>query len=364
MKAILLIFCMLFSQAIYAQYTFKKLTQEGVKRTKNPTIAPIPKDWGDTSITVYSGGSVEMLKYFVNGDQYDNIFNPNPTGLYLNGQHFYFYCSPDKVSKQSVSDIADTYEFSYLGRNYLCTYTLREQAADSKYKCYNLFDITDTKKITQVSFASIHTGDDSFGDFNFDGAIDFITVLNKKPEGFKQKVTGNAYMVRAYTFKNGNAQALVSDKSKLPNYIYASCDENMDNFSVLQHDWMIPLKDSTGVEAKKKDYYAEYKPFEVKDNSIYTEDGIKVEKNKYSVVVGRFDDDGGAKEICEELKKKNLGNGHGYDLYIMMDQYGPQIKWMVLVGNYVTKAQAQQAVQTLRQHGYQDVELKDLKGAY
>ncbi len=355
---------MLFCQATYAQYTFKKLTQEGVKRTKNPTIAPIPKNWGDTSVTVYAGGSIEILKYFVDGDIYDNIFNPNPTGLYLNKQHFHFFCDTDKTSKQSVSDIADVYEFTYLGKNYLCTFTLREQAADSKYKCYNLFDITDTKKITQVSFPSIHVGDDSFGDFNYDGTMDFLNVINRKPEGFKQKITSNAYMVRAYTFSNGTSTLLVNDKTKLPHYIYGLCDENMDNFSVLQCDWMIKLKDSTGVEAKVADYYPEYKSFEVKGNDIFTEDGIKVEKNKYSVVVGKYSDEGGARQICEELKKKNLGNGHGYQLFIMMDQYKNDIKWIVGVGNYVTKAQAQQAIQTLKQHGYADVEIKDLRNAY
>ncbi len=363
MKAILLSIFVLLGQSVYAQYTFKKLTQEAVTRTKTPTIAPIPKDWGDTSVTVYQGGSVEMFKYFVNGDQYDNIFNPNPTGLYLNKQHFYFYCDADRTSKQSVNDIADTYEFTYLGRSYLCTFTLREQNADSKYKCYNLFDITDPKKITQISFPSIHMGDDSFGDFNFDGAIDFITVINRKPEGFKGKVNGNAYMVKAFTFSNGNARPLVSEKTQLPNYIYGSCDENMDNFNILQHDWFIPLKDSTGVEAKKADYYAVYEPFNPKDNALYTEDGVKVEKNKYSIIVGKFDDDGGAKEICAELKKKNLGNGHGYDLFITMDQY-KGIQWLVLVGNYATKPQVQQAMQTLRQHGYNDIEMKDLRAAY
>jgi hypothetical protein len=364
MKTILLSLMLLLSQTTFAQYTFKKLTQEGVTRTKVPAIAPIPKSWGDTSVTVYSGGSVEMLKYFVDGEIYDNIFNPNPTGLYLNKQHFYFFCDPDKTIKQSVSDIADTYEFTYLGKNYLCVFTLREQAVESKYKCYNLFDITDPKKITQVSFPSIHVGDDSFGDFNFDGTIDFLTVINRKPDGFKQKLHSTAYMVRAYTFTNGAARSLVNDKTKLPHYIYGLCDENMDNFNVLQCDWMMKLKDSTGVEVKVADYYPVYEPFEVKDNAIYTTEGVKVEKNKYSVVVGRFSDEGGATQICEELKKKNLGNGHGYELFIMMDQYNGDIMWIVVVGNYVTKAQAQQAMQTLKQHGYGNVELKDLRNAY
>ncbi len=200
MKILLVILSVLLSQISYAQYTLKKLTQKSITRTKTPTITPIPKEWGDTSITTYSGGSIEILKYFVEGKIYDEVFNPkNPTGLYLNGQYFNFYCDPDKISKQSVSDIAEIYEFTFLDRNYLCTFTLREQNLESKYKCYNLFDITDVNKITQVSFPSIHYGDDSFGDFNADSVMDFLTVISRKPENFKQKITGTAYMIRAST---------------------------------------------------------------------------------------------------------------------------------------------------------------------
>jgi hypothetical protein len=369
MKSILTILllcfvCCFVTHHAHAQYTFKKLTQESVTKTKMPTIAPIPKDWGDTSVTTYTGGSIEILLYFVNGDQYDNVFNPNPTGLYLNGQHFNFYCDPDKVFKQSVSMIADLYEFTYLKRNYLCIFTLREQNTESKYKCYNLFDITDTKKITQVAFPSIHVGEDAFGDFNFDGEMDFVTVINRKPEGFKGKTPNIAYMVKAYAIKGSVAKELRNSKG-LPHYIYGAADENMDNFSVLQCDWMMPLKDSTGVEQKVQDYYPAYEPFDPKGNGIFTTEGVRVEKNKYSVIVGRFDDDGGAHEICEEIKKKNIGNGHGYDLFIMMDQYGPRdIKWVVMVGNYITKSQAQQAANTLKQYGYTDVQIRDLKAAY
>ena len=120
--------------------------------------------------------------------------------------------------------IADIYEFTFLDHNYLCTFTMREQNLESKYKCYNLFDITDINKITQVSFPSIHMGDDSFGDFNADNIMDFLTVISRKPESFKQKITGITYMIRAYTISGGNSQSLVNDSTKLPNYIYALCD--------------------------------------------------------------------------------------------------------------------------------------------
>jgi hypothetical protein len=55
MKILLVILSVLLSQISYAQYTLKKLTQKSITRTKTPTITPIPKAWGDTSITTYSG---------------------------------------------------------------------------------------------------------------------------------------------------------------------------------------------------------------------------------------------------------------------------------------------------------------------
>ena len=162
----------LLCQISHAQYTLKNLTQKSITRTKTPIIASIQTKIGDTTLTTYSGGSTPILKYFVAGQVYDTILNPNPTGLYLNGQHFNFYCTPEKTMKQSVSDIADMYEFTFLDRKYLCTFTFLEQNSKSNYNCYNLFDITNVTNITQVSFPSIHMGDDSFGDFNADNVID------------------------------------------------------------------------------------------------------------------------------------------------------------------------------------------------
>jgi hypothetical protein len=364
MKALLIILCVLFSQTSYAQYTFKKLTQKSITRTKTPIIAPIPKEWGDTLIVTYSGGSVEIVKYFVDAEFYDNIFYVHPTGLYLNGQHFNFYCDPDNTVKQSVSDIADIYEFTFLDRNYLCTFTLREQNLESKYKCYNLFDITDVNKITQVSFPSIHVGDDSFGDFNNDNMIDFLTVIKRKPESFKEEITGTAYMVRAYTFNNGKAQPLINDSTKLPNYIYALCDENMDNFKVFQCDWQLPLQDSTGKILEKVPYY----DYTIRSygcdgyTPIYTLEKQKVERNKYSVVVGSFNEYKKFNRLAKKLKNKKVDAECG-GIFMILDQYNNDISFVLMVGNYVTKKEAEETVEKLKKLGYSS-KIKDLRSFY
>lgn len=363
MKILLIILSLLLCQISYAQYTLKKLTQQSIIRTKTPKITAIPKQYGDTLITVYSGGSVEILKYFVDGQVYDTIFSPYPTGLYLNGQHFNFYCDPDKINKQSVSNIADIYEFTFLNRNYLCTFTLREQNLESKYKCYNLFDITNVNKITQVSFSSIHVGDDSFGDFNADNIMDFVTVINRKPESFKQKITGTTYMIRVYTINNDNPQSLVNDSTKLPHYIYALSDENMDKFQVLQCDWLLPLQDSIGKLVEKVPYVIVWTSVSSPQPTyIKNFEGQKIEKNKYSVLIGRFDERDGADAIYRELKSKKIDTEYG-GIFVIPDQYAESIKWLVCVGNYATKPEVQEALKKLRKLGYV-VELKDLRSDY
>jgi hypothetical protein len=291
---------------------------------------------------------------------YDDVFNPNPTGLYLNKQHFNFYCDPDNTVKQSVSDISEIYEFTFLDRNYLCIFNLREQSIESKYKCYNLFDITDINKIKQVSFPSIHYGDDSFGDFNNDNIIDFLTVINRKPGDFKQKITGTAYMVRTYTFNNGKSQALCNDSIKLPYYIYALCDENMDNFKVLQCDWMIPLQDSTGKVLESMPYTTHWTVFEPSDNNVENSEGQK--NKKYSVCIGWFDEIEGANTICRELKNKKIDVECG-EIFIQMDEFKNDTKWLVLIGNYAIKKEAQETLKKLRKLGYSP-EIVDFRKGY
>ena len=156
-------------------YSLQKLSQESVQITKNP-IPHAPKEVGDTTFTLYTNSSIDIKTYFVHGDQYDNIFNPNPTGLYLNGQHFNYYCGLEKSIKQYFSNILEIYEFSYLSNNYLLIINFREDCmgAGCRYRCYNLFAL-DGRRIRQVSFSSVFEGTDTFGDFNSDGVLDFCT---------------------------------------------------------------------------------------------------------------------------------------------------------------------------------------------
>ena len=82
--------------------------------------------WGDTTFTIYGGLTVPFKHYFVHGPQYDNIFNPSPTGMYINGQHFLYYCSIEKAVRQNFNNILQFYEFKYLGKFYLLLISFQE----------------------------------------------------------------------------------------------------------------------------------------------------------------------------------------------------------------------------------------------
>jgi hypothetical protein len=353
--------CAIISHKSYSQYTLRELAKKTIVKTKIPTMLPNTKKQGDTTITTYIGGSTEILLYFVEGEQYDEIFNPNPSGLYLNKQHFTFYCDPDKTSKQSVTKIANIYEFTFLGRNYLCTITLREQNIESKYKCYNFFDITDINKITQGSFPSIYVGEDSFGDFNGDNALDCITVINRKPETFTGKMVENAYTLRAYTFEPSNLKLSQNDSTESPYFIYALFDdEKMSNFKVLQADWFFPLQDSTGKILEKVTYVTKWtSTFDPKDKII---ENYQIPINKYSVVVGRFDTIEGVESLIEEIKSKQTEIKRD-EFIIKMEQHGSEIKWVLLVGNHATKKEVQKVFKELQKLGYQP-EIVDLRRKY
>lgn len=349
------------SHKSYSQYTLRELAKKTIVKTKTPTILPNTKKQGDTIFTTYTGGSTEILQYFVEGEKYDEIFNPNPSGLYLNKQHFTFYCDPDKTSKQSITNIANIYEFTFLGRNYLFTITLRENT-DSKYKCYNFFDITDTNKITQGSFPSIYVGEDSFGDFNGDNSLDFITIINRKPETFKQKIQGITHMLRAYTLEPNGVKILQNDSTKFPYFIYALFEnDKMSKFKVLQADWFFPLQDSTGRVLEKVSYFSErtniYEP-----RPVFIDSAQTIEAKKYSVEVGRFDLEEGVHFLRKELiNKQTIIKPE--EIFITIDQHGSDIKWVLWVGNYATKTEARKTLEALQKLGYQ-TEIVDLRRRY
>ncbi|MCS6967374.1 MAG: SPOR domain-containing protein [Cytophagales bacterium] len=341
-------------------YTLERLSQEPIKITKKP-VPDMPKMSGDTTFTIFKNASVSIVHYFVEGEQYTPLFNPNPTGVYLNNQHFLYFCDVEKSFRQSVSNYLDVYEFTYLGRNYLNIVSLREDCGGKacNYRCYNLFDITNPKAITQVSFSSIFHGSESYGDFNMDGQMDFVRLIPKLPENAPKgtKLTGETYLITAYTV-NGSKAVQLRNEQSMPHYIFARGDTEGKQFKVLFHDWMLPLKDSTGTVAKPVSYFQPYVPFDPRDSQLYDIKGNKVEKNKWSLVVKKFRDLEGAQAFCEELVTHKFEN-----IFILTDQYGKDISFLVLVGNYLTKEQAQTDAERLKGMGFPP-SLHDLKTAY
>ncbi len=132
----------------------------------------------------------------------------------------------------------------------------------------------------------------------------------------------------------------------------------MDKFHVLQCDWLLPLQDSTGKLVEKVPYIPKWKVYEYQPTYIENFEGQKIEKNKYSILIGIFDEKDGANEICRELKNKKIDSEYG-GIFIMIEQYEKSIKWSVHIGNYATKLEAQEALKQLRKLGYV-AELKSL----
>ncbi|MCS7005596.1 MAG: SPOR domain-containing protein [Cytophagales bacterium] len=342
-------------------YSFDKLSQEPVKITANP-LPVDSKEVGDTSFTVYGGGTVDFALYFVHGDQYDNIFNPNPTGIVINGKYFNFYCTQELSFKQHVNMLLDAKEFTYLGKTYLVTISLWENCKDEtcRYRCYNVFDITDKNDIKQYSFNSIFEGMASFGEFNSDGIIDFIRAAPKVPDNLTvtdADLARQYYLITAYTFLEGRIVQL-ANQSKSYYYIQAKGDEEVQQFQVLAADWFFPLKDSAGRQIEPKSYFPPYISFDPQQSYLFDSEGFRIEKNRWSVLVKKMSDIDGAKDLCAELSKHEFR-----DVYILPDQYSGKISYQVLVGNYQSKDMALDAQDMLKNIGIMG-ELFDLKVGY
>jgi hypothetical protein len=341
-------------------YSLKKLSQEPIKTGKRPEAEGI-KESKDTTFTLYKNSSVPMRLYFVNGEQYNPLFNPNPTGIYLGGQHFTFFCDPEKSFRQNSSIFLDIYEFTYLGRQYLSLMTMREDCTKGcNFRCYNLFDLTNPKAITQTSFSSIFQGTESYGDFNMDGRMDVARIIPKTPENLQKHikvVPGSTYLVTAYAVMNGQLVQLKNDQGSA-NYIFGKGDPEGNQFSLLQHDWMIPLRDSTGIQAKPVSYYQPYTPFDPKEQFLYDTKGKRVEKSRWTLQVRDFTDLDGAQQFCEELASRKFDY-----VFIMADQYSRDISFQVMVGNYAAKEHATTDLNKLKGMGIVG-KMRDLKAAY
>lgn len=348
----ILLFFIFISYSSYAQfgkgdnkYTLGKLTQEQISKSKQPTAAAV-KESKDTTFTSYNNASLSVRLYFVNPKSKDLA---SLTGVYLNNQRFSFYCDIEKAFRQSTSNFLDIYEFSYLGKKYLALVSLRDDCVGGacNYKCYNLFDITNQKQIIQTSFASIYGGKDSFGDYNFDGIMDFVRVMPKDADNVSKtaKSDGTTYTITAYTISAGNANQL-KNKTGHGHYILAKGDSEVNEFEVIQHDWLIPLKGGEGKVVESVAAKEPILPFDPKETVLYNLKGDKVEKSKFSLQLDKYADVEGALKFCEELISRKFT-----DVFLMPDQYNKQLYYYVLVGNYYDKSESVPDEQKLKKIG-------------
>jgi hypothetical protein len=342
------IFLVLMYSSVLAQekYTIGGLSTEKVTIVSNPS-PDRPEEKGDTSFMHYRGCSVPMKTYFVNGAQYDNIFHPNPTGIYLNGQHFAFYCTEEMSVRQNFSNTLQNIEFSFLGKKYLLLINFREDCLGSgcRYRCYNLYDITNPKSIKHYTFSSVYEGVDSFGDLNQDGVLDFCRAAIKfNKESFTDGL--DRYLFTAYTIKD-NRSAQIINESAHPYYLIGKGDEDLSYFYIVQSDWFYDVKDTTGSVAQKVEYFAEYISFDPLYKHLYRPDGVKIDKSRFSVFISELNDLEAAQEYCARLQTEY----NFPETYIMVDQYTGDIKYQVLVGNFTNKVTALQYQQMMKEKG-------------
>jgi hypothetical protein len=314
-------------------YQFSTLTQEPISVTAAP-IPSMPRESGDTSFTIYEGGSVQIEHFFVNGEQYDNIFNPYPTGVVLNGTPYDVFCDDELAVRQQVNMFLDVREFNYLGRDYVAFISLWENCdgATCRYRCYNVFDITDQENIFQYSFNSIFEGMDSFGEFNNDGVIDFLRAAPHPTEESKENGTAdNYYYITAYTMKEGKTSQLVNNEHS-NYYLYGYGDDLVSEFELLEGDWFFAIKDGDGNLLEKSPYFAPYISFDPYESYLYDADGYRQEKRRYSIWVSTLGDVEGAINEVEELTDM-LESG----VYILPDQYSDDITFRIMIGNFASK---------------------------
>ncbi len=339
-------------------YSIPQLSQEQINIIGEPRVTNFAEE-ADTSYTIYGNSSVKFRTYFVNGAEYDNIFNPNPTGIYLNGQHFVYYCGVEMTIRQNYNNILEVKEFSFLGKNYLMIMNFREDCHGEgcRYRCYNLFDISKPERISQVSFSSVFESSATFGEFNSDGVIDFLRVAPKPDKDRNNEDGSENFLITAYTIPRKTAKQL-TNKEKHAYYLYVNGDPEVKNFKVLQADWFFTMKDTSGNIAPATSYFAPYISFDPLYKYLYTPAGVRIEKNRWSVYTTYFGDLEAAQEYCRKLISKKLG-----DPYIMIDQYSNEIKYQVFVGNYVSKNGAQQSLKILEKNEI-SAKLRDLRKQY
>jgi len=92
---------------------------------------------------------------------------------------------------------------------------------------------------------------------------------------------------------------------------------------------------------------------------------VRVDKQRWSVMIGSFNDLGGAEKMYEimEAQSRRLVNFKNEEIYIMTDQYGGDIVFHVFYGNFVTKEVAEKEKTNLKRYGMEG-KLRDFKTKY
>ncbi len=355
------VLCFWLSTSTQAQsYTFQKLATQNAEQTYLPTAVK-PRISNDTTFTIYGNCSVPMVFYFVDGTgEYNNLFNPHPTGVYLNQKHFKFYAEPTKKYIQNVSNFLEIYEMSFMDKNYLVFMNFREDCLGSgcRYRCYNIFDVTDPNRILQTSFSSIYEGINSFGDFNSDGILDFIRAAPKMPDGGDATRKDNYYILTAYTFHEGKTVELKNDKAQ-EYYLWVDGDEELHKFTIFQQDWMFPVKSKDGEVLESTSFRPPYISFDPSERHMFNSEGLMIEKKSWALRIGKFSDLEGAQNFVKEMENRRHG-----DIFIMADQYGGDIIFEVLFGNYDDKDTATLMQDSLGKLYNIKAEFKDLNARF
>ncbi|MCC5944107.1 MAG: hypothetical protein JJT94_04180 [Bernardetiaceae bacterium] len=316
-------------------YTLEDLVQEPI--SLGAMLMPSSTmEQGDTSFTIYEGKFSQFSTYFVHGDAYHHILNPNPTGMYINGKTYFFHCNIEKGTQINTSNFLEIYEFEYLSRRYVCLFNFREDCLSQGclYRCYNVFDVTDPNQVYQYAFSSVYGGSASFGDFNNDGIIDFVRAVPSSPENLSEDIqpSEDHRLLTAYSMQEGKIVPLKSEGSAYYLYVKAA-DEEMTSFEVLQADWFMPLKDKDGAPIESIAFYPPYISFDPANDFLYDVQGFRTEKKTWVLHVADYYEIDGALAFCEELQE-----GGAYDIFIMISQYNRnEIKYLVLIGNYNDK---------------------------
>ncbi len=338
------------------EYSVSMLVQDPLRFTKTLDVSTVKEVYAqskterDTTFTVYNSSTASVQVYFVHGEEFHHILNPNPTGVIINGKKFNFYCAIEMGARTNISNFLDVFEFSYLSRKYLCFFSYREDCIQKgcNYRCYNVYDITEPNKPLAYSFSSTYGGYDSFGDFNFDGIIDFVRAAPKHPENAaklskeEQAMLDRYNLITAYTIKDGEITQL-SEKGNAYYLFVKASDEDMSKFRILEADWFMSVKDTSGNVAPKKPYFAPYISFDPKNPFLYDANGYRVEKRRFAIHIRDYQELDGALDYCEELKAA------GYkDVFVLSDQYNRELTFMVLVGNYWAKEKAQEEIKKVK----------------